>query len=84
MYSTWITTNSSGHDVIEYQLDTSGLHPSLYMFVVENPSVIITVVTDSPQKPWKNRLKITKHHGFSSEISSEKKKLLMWCDDYIT
>jgi hypothetical protein len=30
------------------------------MFGMENPSVVITVVTDSPQKPWKNRLKIAK------------------------
>ncbi len=31
---------------------------------MENPSVTITVVTDSPQKPWKNRPKIAKNHDF--------------------
>jgi hypothetical protein len=32
------------------------------MFVMENDSVAITVVTDTPQTPWKNRLKIAKNH----------------------
>jgi hypothetical protein len=31
------------------------------MFVMENPSIPITAVTDSPQNPWKNRLKIAKN-----------------------
>ncbi len=30
MYSPWITTMSSGHDVSEYELDTSGL-PRVYV-----------------------------------------------------
>jgi hypothetical protein len=38
MYSPWITTMSSGHDVSKYELDTSGL-PRVYV---------------SPQQPWKN------------------------------
>jgi hypothetical protein len=36
----------------------------LFMFVMENTSVVITVVTDFPQRPWKNRLKIVKKHDF--------------------
>jgi hypothetical protein len=32
----------------------------LYMYVVENPSVAITFVTDSSENPWKNRLKMRK------------------------
>ncbi len=38
MYSPWITTMSSGHDVSEYELGGSGL-PRVYV---------------SPQQPWKN------------------------------
>jgi hypothetical protein len=38
MYSPWITTMSSGHDVSEYELGASGL-PRAYV---------------SPQQPWKN------------------------------
>jgi hypothetical protein len=38
MYSPWITTMSSGHDVSEYELGSSGL-PREYV---------------SPQQPWKN------------------------------
>jgi hypothetical protein len=38
MYSPWITTMSAGHDVSEYELDTSGL-PRAYV---------------SPQQPWEN------------------------------
>ncbi len=38
MYSPWITTMSSGHDVSEYELVGSGL-PRAYV---------------SPQQPWKN------------------------------
>jgi hypothetical protein len=44
----------------------------LYMFVaMENPSVTITVVTDSQQKPWKNRSKIAKNQDFFKKNS--------WC-----
>jgi hypothetical protein len=50
------------------------------MFVMENPSVTITVVADSPQKPWENRLNIATNHDFLFK----KKKLLVWCHDYIT
>ncbi len=38
MYSPWITTMSSGHDVSDYELCASGL-PRAYV---------------SPQQPWKN------------------------------
>ena len=38
MYSPWITTMTSGHDVSEYDLGASGL-PRAYV---------------SPQQPWKN------------------------------
>ena len=38
IYSPWITTMSSGHDVSEYELGASGL-PRAYV---------------SPQQPWKN------------------------------
>jgi hypothetical protein len=32
------------------------------MFQALHLNITITVVTDSPQKPWKNRLKIAKNH----------------------
>jgi hypothetical protein len=46
---------SSGHGVSEYQLGTSGLQLmfetwSFHHFVMENPSFVITVVTDSTHK----------------------------------
>ena len=39
-------------------------------FVMENPSVTITVVTDSSPKPWKNRLKIAKNDFPSQKKNS--------------
>ncbi len=48
MYSPWITTTSSGHDVSEYELGVLGL-PRAYV---------------SPQQPCKNWLKIEKNHDF--------------------
>ncbi len=48
MYSPWITTMSSGHDVSEYELGASGL-PRAYV---------------SSQQAWKNWLKIEKNHDF--------------------
>jgi hypothetical protein len=54
MYSPWITTTSSGHDVSEYELGASGL-PRAYV---------------SPQQPWKNCLKIEKNHDFFKKKKS--------------